>query len=463
MKRNTTNDNLINTTYIFIVLFGLLMVYLLFFVAFESNDIIDNSYNKRIDKLANYVDRGNIYSNDMEILASNDETGERYYPYDTLFSHVVGSTAMGNTGLESAYNYTLLNSNAGVVKKFINELSGEKHPGNSIVTTLDINITKLCKEAMGNYKGSVIIMNPKTGDVISMISNPDYNPNTLKEQWEVLSESNDGELLNRATSGQYTPGSIFKLFTLYDYITENKDTYEKYNFNCKGTINFEDYSISCSNRIWHGNENLIMSFANSCNCSFVNLSKSITNKSLQEVCEKLLFNSSLPIEIEYKKSTFSLTDEESEFLKNQTVIGQGKTLVTPMHMIMIINSIANDGVLMKPRFVSKVIDYTGENVEEYKEEKYKTLFTKEESKLLKSYLRKVVTDGTASSINGWDYTLYGKTGTAQIDENGNVNSWFLGFVEKNGKAYSICVVAENVNENNAPAKSIAGSIISALP
>ena len=204
MKRNTTNDNLINTTYIFIVLFGLLMVYLLFFVAFESNDIIDNSYNKRIDKLSTYVERGSIYSSNMDILAANDEEGKRYYPYGSLFSHVVGSTAMGNTGLENTYNYKLLTSNANAVKKFVNELSGEKHPGNSIVTTLDLEMTRACKEAIGNYNGSIIVMNPKTGDVISMVSNPDYDPNTLKEQWDELSKSENGELLNRATCGQYT-------------------------------------------------------------------------------------------------------------------------------------------------------------------------------------------------------------------------------------------------------------------
>lgn len=459
MKRNTTNDNLINTTYIFIVLFGLLMVYLLFFVAFESNDIIDNSYNKRIDKLSTYVERGSIYSSNMDILAANDEDGNRYYPYGSLFSHVVGSTAMGNTGLESAYNYKLLTSNVNAVKKFVNELSGEKHPGNSIVTTLDLEMTRACKEAIGNYNGSIIVMNPKTGDVISMVSNPDYDPNTLKEQWDELSKSENGELLNRATCGQYTPGSVFKIFTLYDYISENKKTYEKYNFTCKGTLDFGDYSISCSNKIWHGNEDLITSFANSCNCSFVNLSRDITNESLAKVCKKLLFNSDLPIEIEYKKSTFSLTGSDTDFLKNQTVIGQGKTLVTPMHMIMVMNGIANDGILMKPRFVTSVIDYNRKTIEEYNTNEYTTLFTKEESALIKEYLRKVVTNGTAASMNSSDYTLYGKTGTAQIDDNGNVNSWFLGFVEKNDKTYTICVVIEKVNENNAPAKDIAKNVI----
>ncbi|MDE6209182.1 MAG: penicillin-binding protein 2 [Lachnospiraceae bacterium] len=463
MKRNTINDNLIKTTYIFIILFGLLISYLLIFVIFESGNIIDNSYNKRIDTLSNYVDKGNIYSKDLEVLATTDEDGNRYYPYASLFCHVVGSTAMGNTGLENAYNYEMLSSNVNIFKKFINELSGEKHPGNSIVTTLDVNISQNCKNALGGYKGAVIVMDPTDGSVLSMVSNPDYDPNTVARDWDTLSSSTNGELLNRATSGQYTPGSIFKIFTLYDYITENPDTYKNYNFTCKGTVDFGDYTISCSNKIWHGNEDLLISFANSCNCSFVNLSEGITTESLSNICKKLLFNSDLPIEIEYKSSVFSLTADDSSFMKHQTLIGQGKTLVSPIHMILVMNAIANDGVLITPRFVSKLIDYSGTILEEYEIKNHAILFTKEETDILKEYLRQVVLTGTASSINNSNYTLYGKTGTAQIDENGNINSWFVGFVEKNDKIYTICVVIENVNENASPAKNIASNIVNTLP
>lgn len=463
MKRNTINDNLIKTTYIFVILFGLLISYLLIFVVFESGDIIDNSYNKRIDTLSNFVNKGNIYSRDLEVIATTDEDGNRYYPYGSLFCHVVGSTAKGNTGLENAYNYEMLSSNVNIFKKFINELSGKKHAGNSIVTTLDVNITKNCKNALGNYKGAVIVMDPTDGSVLSMVSNPDYDPNTIALNWDTLSESTNGELLNRATSGQYTPGSIFKIFTLYDYIKENSDTYEKYNFTCKGTVDFGDYTISCSNKIWHGNEDLITSFANSCNCSFVNLSENITTDSISNICKKLLFNCDLPVEVEYRSSTLSLSTDDNDFMKHQTLIGQGKTLVSPIHMILVMNAIANDGVLVTPRFVSKLIDYSGTILEEYEIKNYATLFTKDETDILKEYLRKVVTDGTAASMNNSSYTLYGKTGTAQIDEMGNVNSWFIGFVEKNNKIYTICVVVENVNESIAPAKNIAGNIINTLP
>ena len=231
MKKKSINDNIIKTTYIFSVLFGVLIVYLLFFIVFESEDIIDNSYNKRIETLANYTNKGTIYSRDMEILAETDENGDRVYPYGNLFCHVVGSIDMGNTGLESTYNYEMLNSDINLFSKFFNEVSGKKNPGNSIVTTLDVDLTKICYDSLNGYSGAVIVMNPTDGSVLSMVSAPGFDPNYLSENWSTLQNSGNGELLNRATSGMYTPGSIFKIFTLYDYIQENPNTYKKYSFN----------------------------------------------------------------------------------------------------------------------------------------------------------------------------------------------------------------------------------------
>ncbi len=460
MKRKPINDNILKTTYIFAVMFAILVVYIVCFVVFESGDIIDNSYNKRIDTLSNFTDKGTIYSSSMDVLASTDtKTGDRVYPYNDLFCHVVGSTTYEKTGLELAYNFEMLSSDINLFAKLKNEFSGYKNHGNSIVTTLDLSLQQSCYNALKNYSGAVIVMDPKTGDVLSMVSNPAFNPNTLADTWDTLTQSDNGELLNRATQGLYTPGSTFKIFTLYDYLCAHKDNYKNYVFNCKGTIDFGDYSISCSGHTWHGNEDLVSSFANSCNCSFVTLSKDITSESLANICKKLLFGSKLPIEIECKQSSFELNNEDTEFLKNQTVIGQGNTLVTPIHLALVMNAIANDGVAKKPRFVSSLINDNGTIITEYKSTDYKTLFTKDECSTLKEFLRAVVTNGTAASLNSTQYTLYGKTGTAQIDNMGNVNSWFVGFLEYQSKTYTICVVAENVNENNTPAKEITRQVI----
>lgn len=460
MKKRSINNNIIKTTYIFSILFYVLIIFLVFLVL-NGDSIIDNSYNKRIDTLNNYVNKGQIYSANMEVLAYTDETtGERIYPYNDLLCHIIGYSEMGTTGLEETYKYEMLTSDMNIFSKFMNEVSGEKHPGNSIVSTLDVELSKNCYDALSGYKGSVIVMDSENGDVLSMVSNPTYNPNLLTENWDSIVDSEDSVLLNRATSGLYTPGSVFKIVTLYSYITENPNKYSEYSFLCKGQLDFSNYSISCSGHVWHGEENLKKSFANSCNCSFVTISDNVSISGIENVCDKLLFNKELPLDVGYKSSTFSIYDDQ--FTKHQTVIGQGKTLVTPIHMTMIMNAIANEGVMMKPRFVTSILDYAGNEVESFEPEEYKEIFTKEESELLSEYLREVVVSGTASDINSTAYELYGKTGTAQIDSKGNVNSWFLGYVKIDNRTYTICVVVENVNENISPAKEITRKIINSL-
>lgn len=458
MKKSSVNNNILNITYIFVGLFMIMVFYLIFFVGFKSNNIIDNSYNKRIDKLSSYVDKGNIYSSDMQILASGD-ADKRIYPFDNLFCHTVGSSYLTLTGLEATYNYEMLTSNLNIVSKFMNDLSGKKYPGNNIVTTFDVNLQKIAANELGSNSGAVIIMNPKTGEVLTMYSNPGFNPNDMKKNWDSIVNDTNGDMLNRATSGSYTPGSIFKIFTLYDYIKENKQTYKQYSFTCKGTTQFDNYTISCSNHTYHGNEDLLHAFANSCNTAFVDLSKNISIKSLNETCKKLLFDKDIPIDIESKASVFNLREQDDEFLKHQTVIGQGKTLVSPLHMITVINAIANNGIAMKPKLVSKITDFNNIIVKEIENEQYKKLFSKKEAAELTSYLREVVTSGTATNLNVDKFTAYGKTGTAQVDESGNVNSWFIGFADINETRYSICVVIEKVNENYTPAKTIASNIL----
>lgn len=463
MKQNSINNNILKTTYIFGTLFFILVIYLIFFVAFQSEDIIDNSYNKRIDTLKNFTYKGNIYSADNEILAYTDkETEERVYPFNELMCHVIGYTGYGNTGLESAYNYEMLKSDINIFNKFSKEVSGKKTDGDSIKTTLSVELSKTCKYALSNFHGSIVVSDPVTGDIIAMESNPGFDINHIDTIIKDTANSEDGELLNRATQGLYTPGSTFKIFTLYEFMKENPNDIENYQFNCQGKLDFDDYSIHCSGYTWHGNEDLKSSFANSCNTSFVNLSKKINNDSLNKTCKELLFNDKLPLDIDYKSSEFSLTANDDEFIKNQTVIGQGKTLITPIHLNMITCAIANDGVLMKPRFVKSIVNCNDKVVKEYNSEEYKKLFKKEDSKKLKDYMRSVVLNGTAASLNNQSYTLYGKTGTAQLDEKGNVNSWFTCILEYDNKTYCITVVAENVNENYAPAKEITRQIINKL-
>ena len=462
-----TNNNIMKTTYIFMGLFALLGVYLIGYILTQGKKDINNTYNKRQSLLAEKIVRGTIYSNDSTPLAitKTDEDGNeyRYYPYNELFCHVVGSYDKGQYGLELAHNFDLLTTKASIVEEVLAEINREKLQGNSIKTTLDIDLQAACLEALGDYEGSVVLLDATTGDILAMVSKPLYNPNEIALLWDDIKNSDSGILVNRATQGLYPPGSTFKLFTLGEYIDSHQKSFTDYSYNCEGTIKFVDFSMSCSNKKAHGTLNLTDAFANSCNCTFVNIGTMIDANVLNKYCKDKLFNCELPLDIAYKTSQITLSNSDSEFMKSQTVIGQGETLVTPIHMCMVMSSIVNNGMLMKPRLVTEIIDCYGNTIKEYKPTEYKELYTSKETELLKTYLRVVVTNGTAYRLNHEKIYVYGKTGTAQISTPGKADSWFVGGIETNdGSKYAIAVVLENINENTSPSIVVTKEIIKAL-
>lgn len=309
-------------------------------------------------------------------------------------------------------------------------------------------------------------MDSYTGAVLAMVSNPGYNPNTIKENWEKLNEGNSSVLLNRASQGMYTPGSIFKLITLYEYLKEGKSE-EEYSYVCTGSISVNGEVIHCNDGVAHGTVNLMDSFALSCNCSFINIGKQLSIKGFQETCEDLLFNKSLPVKIAYNQSSFPLKEEDSEFVKALTFFGQGETLISPLHMAMLVSAVANKGTAMEPYFVESIEGTSGNTIKTFSPKSSKTFFEEEMADNLKKYMRSVVEYGTAKKLNSFEHlTVYGKTGSAEIDSDRNINSWFIGFAEdeENEKSYTIVVVAENVpaGTSSAPSVTIANQILKVL-
>ena len=145
----------------------------------------------------------------------------------------------------------------------------------------------------------------------------------------------------------------------------------------------------------------------------------------------------------------------------QTSFGQGETSTNPLHMALVMSAFANDGVLMKPHFASRIVSPSGKTVKNFKNTKYTTLCTSEEAAAINEYLRAVVTDGTANNLNWGNYTAYGKTGTAETLSNKNENydrSWFVGYGELGGEKLVLCVIVDNMNEAPMRAVDYAGSI-----
>lgn len=469
-KRNADRDanrEIGHITYIFVGLFIVLIGYLMYFTQFRSSDIINNSYNSRQDLLAEKVVRGSILSRDREVLASTiasaDGTETRNYPYQNLFAHAVGYSTHGKTGVESISNFTLLTSNAFIGERVKNDIDEIKNQGDTVVTTLDVNIQQAASTAMGDYQGAVVVMNVKTGEILALVSKPDFDPNQINAIWdEVNADSENSVLLNRATQGLYPPGSTFKIITALEYLKENSDT-SAYSFDCTGSFQSGDSIINCYHGQQHGQVDFIHSFAESCNSSFANISMTLDKKDFQKTCRELLFNGELPVPYSYRESYVPISASSDTDEVMQTGIGQGKTQVTPIHMALITAAIANDGVLMKPYVISQVENDNKDVIKSYSAQEYKRLLSETEAEEMQSLMAEVVQSGTATRVRDTvGYVAAGKTGSAEYSSNKTEShAWFTGFAPVADPEIAVTVILEEAGSGGEHAVPVAKQVFDA--
>lgn len=457
------------TTIVITLIFVFMIGYYAYFVVVESPKIMNNTYNHRIDEKSSTVVRGTIYSRSKKRLAYTDTKGTdadltddtREYPYGKTFAHAIGITTHGKYGLEKMCNYDLLSSQTSALEKIINDFSNTTERGCDVYTTLSVSTQKAAYNSLEGYKGAVFVMNPDTGAILSMASRPSYDPYTIDDIWDdLVKDSSDSRLVNRATQGKYIPGSIFKIVTTLEYMKENEN-YDDFKYYCKGKATFHNFSIKCFDGTAHYNENLEDAFAHSCNSAFSTIGNDLNIPDFRKTAKKLLFNEPLPLDMEYNESVFALTKKSSQFDITQTSIGQGKTTVSPAHMAMIASAIANNGVLMKPYIIDYVENSSGNIVKMTDQTEYKRLMTKAQAKQLREYMSAVCEYGTAKALRNADYDAYGKTGTAEVDKKNNVNSWFVGYAKKGKKKIAIAVVLENMPQGSNSATNCAKEVFDA--
>lgn len=442
-----------------------MMGYIVYFQVVKSKNIINSPYNVRMDSLAERVVRGKILDTNGEVLAetkvAEDGTETRVYPYGELFAHVVGYDVKGKSGLESVENFNLLTSNAFFFEKVMKEFKEEKNQGDYVVTNLDRRIQQAASDALGNYKGAVVVMEAATGKILSMVSKPTFDPNTVSDNWQSLITDGNSVLLNRATQGSYAPGSTFKLVTTLEYMRENAN-YKAYEYLCEGEISYEETTIHCAKNRVHGEESLTTSLANSCNTSYSNIGLTLNLSSYRKTAEDLLFNSKLPSPLPYSQSKFQLQQGADSAEIMMTAIGQGKTQVSPYHMAIITAAIANGGNAMEPYLVDRVINYAGTQVKKNMPKKYRTLMSSEEASELKKLMFGVVEYGTASSLKNDIYTVAGKTGTAEYSsDKEKAHSWFTGFSNVDNPDIVVTVIVEGADNSGMRAVSVAKRVFDA--
>ena len=461
------NREILVITYAFVFAFIILIFYLFYYTQFVSKDLINNPYNKRQDLFAKRVVRGDVLGRDHEVLATTqvneDGLETRVYPYGNLFAHAVGFSTHGRIGVESIANFKLLSSDVYIGERIRNDFFGKKNPGNKVVTTLDLYIQQVADVSMGNARGAVVATNVKTGEILALVSKPDFDPNTVINSWDELNaDSERSVFLNRATQGLYPPGSTFKIVTALEYIKEHADL-SGYSFDCPGSFTYEGNVINCYHGTKHRHVDFETSFAKSCNSSFANISTTLNKRSFSETCDDLLFRSKIPSPYSYKQSTVSINATSPVGEVMQTAIGQGKTQITPLHMNLITAAIANDGILMQPYVISGIYTAYDDPVDITQPAEYGRLLSRNHARTMQMLMRSVVEEGTATRLkNTFGYEAAGKTGSAEYStDKKRSHAWFTGFAGADEPEIAVTVIVEDGGSGGEVAVPIAKNVFDA--
>lgn len=450
-------------------LFAAMTVYFLIYTNKNSKKLFENDYNKREEALLEKNVRGKIYAASGEVLAETiqDQDGNdvRSYPYKNLFSHIVGYTYKGGSGVEQLQNYNLMHSDISLSDKASYDAAGERYPADDVYTTLDLALQQAASDALGDNRGAVIVTEVSTGNILCMVSKPDFDPNDIEAEWEQLGADTDsGTLVNRVTQGLYAPGSTFKIFDAIELMDEDMAAANAFSYNCIGYDNnftLEDgQPIHCYHWTAHGTVSLEKAFAKSCNCAFVNIGNSLNRDSFCTLLNNMMFGEALPYDLPSGTSSYTLTADTTKEDVTQLSIGQGSTLMTPMHLNMITAAIANGGTVHKDQIIASVKTGTGSTLSETKPEDYRTVMTAEVAAKMREMMRDVIAEGTATKLSSRPYNPCGKTGSAEIVTGESTShAWFTGFAPEENPEIAITVIVEGAGTGGVSAVPVVRSVL----
>ena len=448
-------------TFAFVALFAMLN-YVQFFGAKE---IAGNSANRR-SLIAEYsIKRGDITTLDGVTLARSVDTGgelryEREYPEGDLYGHITGykSFVYGSSGIEAAYNDELLGDSGVVsIQDIGDKLFGSGDQGDDVKLTIDSELQVLAREQLGDQRGAVVALDPTSGEIRAMWSNPSYDPNPLASfdtrearQYRKTLEPNSptSPLVRKATSLTFPPGSTFKVVTTaaalesgdYTPSSEFPDPVELELPQTTETLtNFSKSSCFDGESI-----DLYTALVVSCDTTYAILGLKLPDE-LTETSEGFGFNDPIPFDLTTSASTFPELPDDQQPLRAFAGIGQGDVAATPLQMALVAAAIGNGGDVPRPRLVREITDPSGGIVERFSPETIGEALSSENAQEIKEMMVDVVQGeggtGSAARIEGLE--VAGKTGTAQNVEGAAPHAWFIAFAPADNPQIAVAVLVEN--------------------
>ncbi len=365
----------------------------------------------------------------------------------------------------------------------------ESYPtvGNSVVLTIDAALQKEAERAFGDQAGAAVAMDVTNGEVLAFVSNPGFDPSLFsgklpRDIWQGYLDDKRHPLENKALSGQYPPGSTFKMITALAGL-ENNIISETSSINCSGSYDLGTSTFKCWNKKGHGNTNLRKSLKESCDVYYYQVGEKLGVDKIAAAAQAFKLGAPLGVELLNERSgliptsAWSLKRFGRRWFHGETLpvaIGQGAVLLTPIQLASMTATIANEGTIYRPHLVKRIVDADGKTLKETKSEIIGTAsFPKESFRLVKQGLLAVVNEpgGTGSAARQYDVKVAGKTGTSQVvklrdSKHGTPYQYrdhalFVAFAPFDKPEIAVAVVVEHGEHGGSAAAPIVGRILRA--
>ena len=429
-----------------------------------GNRWISSSKNSRYLDTQSSVIPGNIIDRNNIVVAATDEEGKRIYQSDPLsrasLVHLLGDSE-GNiaNGVESFQANALLGMNASFFERVASLFSKDRLHGDNIQLTIDSRLSTYIAAAWRDSKvkdncGAVVVLNYKTGEILSMVSIPIYDPQNITQQ---VRTSSTYPFWNRCTQSQLPPGSTFKIITAAAAF-ENITDVEKLEYHCTGHL-LHDYG----NEV-HGKLDIRKAFRLSCNNTFAQIALDIGDAALRKTAEDFGFNDNFLFRDLVLENSSYPTKNRNEYELKWSGVGQSQILATPMHMCMVAGAIANNGLMMEPQLVKKVISPSGKVRQTFSAREYRIACDTGIAGKIQEFMKEVVKSGTGTKAQVDGLTIAGKTGSAESNINGKytTHGWFTGYIAQENKPYAVCVMVESGGSGGTVAAPIAKKVFQYL-
>lgn len=415
--------------------------------------------------------RGDIVSADGVVLATSEERRaelryQRVYPEGDLFAHITGyySFRLGSTGVERTYNAELTGRTSSLQLRELSGFFSDPSSEGDVILSVRSDVQRTAKDQLGTLTGSVVALDPRTGAILAMYSNPTYDPNLISTndgdvatKFKVaFDESPEKPLLSRAYQERFFPGSTFKVVTSTAGLTSGKvtETEPVYPVVTSYTPPLTNRPIFNFDRSACGG-NLLQILEQSCNTSFAQMAaEQLGADPMIDAAEASGFNDTPPIDLTRPARSVYPTDfgevvrepegaapiyEDTPALA-QTAIGQNDVAATPLQMALVAAGVANEGRIMAPHVMAEVQARDGDTVARFDERPWRDSMTPEVAATMRRAMVGVVQNGTASTLRLQGFEVGAKTGTAQL---GTVpprsHAWMIAFAGPEGAEPTVAV------------------------